>query len=87
MGNRSRRPKRTPPTGPPLWDDAGGEGQYTFEGELNQLGTFASGARRARGVRGVFAKVLLGWMLIGAISVPVILLGYVIRALIDRHGL
>jgi hypothetical protein len=70
-----------------MWDDAGGQGQYTFEGELNQLGSFAAGAKRARGPKGAFAKVLLGWLIIGAVSGPVLLLFYVIRALIDRHGL
>jgi hypothetical protein len=87
MGTRSRGGRRTAAGRPALLDDAGGFGQYTFEGELNQLGSFAHGARRARGVKGVFAKVMLGWLIVGAVSGPLLLLGYVIHVLVQRHGL
>jgi hypothetical protein len=71
----------------PGFDDTGGVGQYTFEGELAQLGNLASGARRARGVKGVAAKLLVGWLLLSALSVPVFLIIYIVHAVIDRHGL
>jgi hypothetical protein len=38
-------------------------------------------------VKGVFAKVMLGWLILGAVSGPLFLLGYVIHELIQRHGL
>jgi hypothetical protein len=39
-------------------DDSGGHGQYTVEGEIAQLGAFASGANRRGGVLGAIAKAL-----------------------------
>ena len=73
--------------GPPTFDDTGGYGQYTVEGEINQLGSFARGAWRARGPKGVLGKILLAWLIFGAVNVPIVLLIYVIHALIERHGL
>lgn len=39
-------------------DDSDGRGQYTIEGELAQLGSFASGVARKGGLPGLMAKGL-----------------------------
>lgn len=50
---------------------AGEDSRYTVESEIMMLGGFASGARRARGVRGVGARAVVLLLLAG----PVVLLG------------
>jgi hypothetical protein len=56
-------------------DDSGGHGQYTVEGEIAQLGSFASGANQRGGVVGAIAKalalLLIVLMLGGLIAVVV----------------
>ena len=52
-----RRPQTSAQVGVPQFE----HGQYTFEGEVERLGAFASGARRVRGPKRVvaFGLVLL----------------------------
>ena len=56
-------------------DDNGGHGQYTVEGQIAQLGSFASGASRRGGFLGGIAKAL-------ALLLLVLMLGGLIAAVV-----
>jgi hypothetical protein len=55
--------------------DSGGNGQYTVEGEIAQLGSFASGTNRRGGLSGGIAKAL-------ALVLLVLTLGGLIAAVV-----
>jgi len=53
--------------------------QYTIEGQIQMLGDFASAASRAKGLRGVVARALAIFLLLGALStVAVVVLGLIL---------
>jgi hypothetical protein len=78
MGNRSRW--RVSPPRRPL-DDTGGLSPYTFEGEMVQLGSFASAAARRQGVMGVVARAFVWFLLLMTLSVVIALVASVVNAL------
>ena len=79
MGNRSRR--RPTETSRPDFDDTGGRSPYTFEGEMQQLGSFASAATRRKGVLGFFGRLFVWFLLLMALSGVVALVASVVNAL------
>ena len=79
MGNRSRR--RASDTGRADFDDTGGRSPYTFEGELHQLGAFASASTRRKGVLGFFGRLFVWFLLLMALGGVVGLVVSVVNAL------
>ena len=79
VGNRSRRRRRR--TGPGTFDDTGGHSPYTFEGELHQLGSFASAAARRRGVLGWAGRAAVWFLLLLSLGGVVGLVVSVVNAL------
>jgi len=57
----------------------GRSGQYTVEGEIEQIGAFARGLKDARGRRRAPARVVLVMLILLALSGPITFLFSILR--------